>query len=197
MQIPLLQIPADLQQPAATIALVRAFTFSNHQQDATELVSRLASFHYTAQTRPEKKHFAQYGLDLVQGAVRNNVDAGVLEPVLSKVKIVQVRTAQTSADNAHISVPADCTGRTAHSRAALDALLGQHAVQLGHIPRVMLAWMHAFNRVQHFDLCSPMHQRCDSVNAVVCSLPPRRPSRCCALTTWCGWKREKTRWTAD
>ncbi len=59
-------------------------------QDATELVSRLASFHYTAQTRPEKKHFAQYGLDLVNGAVRNNVEAGVLEPVLSKVKIVQV-----------------------------------------------------------------------------------------------------------
>ncbi len=54
-------------------------------------MSRLASFHYTAQTRPEKKHFAQYGLDLVNGAVRNNVDAGVLEPVLSKVKIVQVR----------------------------------------------------------------------------------------------------------
>lgn len=53
-------------------------------------MSRLASFHYTAQTRPEKKHFALYGLDLVAGAVRNNVDAGVLEPVLSKVKMVQV-----------------------------------------------------------------------------------------------------------
>jgi hypothetical protein len=62
-------------------------------QDATELVSRLASFHYTAQTRPEKKHYAQYGLDLVDGVVRDNVEAGVLEPVLSKVKIVQVGAA--------------------------------------------------------------------------------------------------------
>ena len=62
-------------------------------QDATELVSRLASFHYTAQTRPEKKHYAHYGLDLVNGVVRDNVEAGVLEPVLAKVKIVQVRPA--------------------------------------------------------------------------------------------------------
>lgn len=65
------------------------------QQDATELVSRLASFHYTAQTRPEKKHYAHYGLDLVDGVVRDNVEAGVLEPVLAKVKIVQVRSAST------------------------------------------------------------------------------------------------------
>lgn len=54
-------------------------------------MSRLASFHYTAQTRPEKKHYAHYGLDLVNGVVRDNVEAGVLEPVLAKVKIVQVR----------------------------------------------------------------------------------------------------------
>ena len=60
-------------------------------QDATELVSRLTSYHYTAQTRPEKKHFCRQGLDLLEGTVRDNVDAGVLEPVLSKVKIVQAR----------------------------------------------------------------------------------------------------------
>lgn len=54
-------------------------------------MSRLASFHYTAQMRPEKKHFAQYGLDLASGTVRNNVEAGVLEPVLAKIKIVQVK----------------------------------------------------------------------------------------------------------
>ncbi len=59
-------------------------------QDATELVSRLASQHYAAQTRPEKRHFCRQGLDLVEGSVRDSVAAGVLEPVLSKVKIVQV-----------------------------------------------------------------------------------------------------------
>jgi len=36
---------------------------------------------------------SRFGLDLVGGAVRNNVDAGVLEPVLAKIKIIQARDA--------------------------------------------------------------------------------------------------------
>jgi hypothetical protein len=31
------------------------------------------------------------GLDLIKGAVRNNLEAGVIEPSMSKVKIIQVR----------------------------------------------------------------------------------------------------------
>lgn len=31
------------------------------------------------------------GLDLVKGTVRNNLEAGVIEPAMSKVKIIQVR----------------------------------------------------------------------------------------------------------
>ena len=42
------------------------------------------------QTRPEKKHLAQFGLDLIKGEVRINVQAGVLEPTLAKTKIIQV-----------------------------------------------------------------------------------------------------------
>lgn len=30
------------------------------------------------------------GLDLIKGAVRNNLEAGVIEPAMSKVKIIQV-----------------------------------------------------------------------------------------------------------
>lgn len=45
---------------------------------------------WVLQTRPEKKHLAQFGLDLLKGEVRNNVQAGVLEPVLAKTKIIQV-----------------------------------------------------------------------------------------------------------
>lgn len=30
------------------------------------------------------------GLDLSKGTVRNNLEAGVIEPVMSKVKIIQV-----------------------------------------------------------------------------------------------------------
>ncbi|DBA65756.1 hypothetical protein WJX79_009860 [Trebouxia sp. C0005] len=64
----------------------------NAAKDATELVAKLRAYHYTAQTRPEKKHLAQFGLDLIKGEVRNNVQAGVLEPVLAKTKIIQFAT---------------------------------------------------------------------------------------------------------
>ncbi|KAK9810134.1 hypothetical protein WJX72_005428 [[Myrmecia] bisecta] len=64
----------------------------NAAKDATELVAKLRAYHFTAQTRPEKKHMAQFGLDLSEGVVRNNIDAGVLEPAMSKVKIIQFAT---------------------------------------------------------------------------------------------------------
>jgi T-complex protein 1 subunit alpha len=64
----------------------------NAAKDATELVAKLRAYHHLAQTNPEKKHLADYGLDLIQGEVRNNVEAGVLEPSLSKVKIIQFAT---------------------------------------------------------------------------------------------------------
>ncbi|CAL5219347.1 g1163 [Coccomyxa viridis] len=64
----------------------------NAAKDATELVAKLRAYHYTAQTKPEKAGLARYGLDLIKGALRNNVEAGVLEPVLSKVKIIQFAT---------------------------------------------------------------------------------------------------------
>ena len=60
-------------------------------------VSKLRAYHYTAQTKPEKAGLSRYGLDLIKGALRNNVEAGVLEPALAKVaKIIQVRLCVTS-----------------------------------------------------------------------------------------------------
>ena len=75
----------------ANAALVLPKTLAvNAAKDATELVAALRAFHYKAQTDPEKRHMAQYGLDLVEGRVRNNVEAGVLEPAMSKTKMIQV-----------------------------------------------------------------------------------------------------------
>lgn len=34
------------------------------------------------------------GLDLLKGTVRNNLEAGVIEPAMSKVKILQVKAAK-------------------------------------------------------------------------------------------------------
>lgn len=36
------------------------------------------------------------GLDLIKGVVRNNIEAGVIEPAMSKVKIIQVNRLHSS-----------------------------------------------------------------------------------------------------
>ena len=62
----------------------------NAAKDATELVAKLRAYHHTAQTNPDKKHLSYFGLELYQGKVVNNLEAGVLEPTLSKIKMIQV-----------------------------------------------------------------------------------------------------------
>ncbi|KAF5826958.1 chaperonin Cpn60/TCP-1 family [Dunaliella salina] len=64
----------------------------NAAKDATELVAGLRAFHYKAQTSADARQMAQFGLDLVEGKVRNNVEHGVLEPTLSKTKMIQFAT---------------------------------------------------------------------------------------------------------
>ena len=64
----------------------------NAAKDATELVANLCNYHHTAQTVEDKAHFKYYGLDLAEGKVRNNLDAGVLEPAMSKVKSLRFAT---------------------------------------------------------------------------------------------------------
>ncbi|KAG6376180.1 T-complex protein 1 [Boletus reticuloceps] len=61
----------------------------NAAKDSTELVAKLRSYHNAAQSAPAgdpKKVLLRYGLDLINGDVRDNVAAGVLEPTLSKVR---------------------------------------------------------------------------------------------------------------
>ncbi|CAA2945097.1 T-complex protein 1 subunit alpha-like isoform X2 [Olea europaea var. sylvestris] len=64
----------------------------NAAKDATELVAKLRAYHHTAQTKADKKHLSSMGLDLGKGTVRNNLEAGVIEPAMSKVKIIQFAT---------------------------------------------------------------------------------------------------------
>lgn len=65
----------------------------NAAKDAIELVAKLRAYHHSAQDAGQgKEYLADYGLDLVNGVVRNNVEAGVLEPMLSKVKMIQFAT---------------------------------------------------------------------------------------------------------
>jgi len=64
----------------------------NAAKDSTELVAKLRAYHHAAQTRPDKAHLAGYGLDLVKGELKNNLQEGVLEPALSKLKSIQFAT---------------------------------------------------------------------------------------------------------
>lgn len=61
----------------------------NAAKDSTELIAKLRAYHNAGQTAPvgdPKKALLHYGLDLLNGEVRDNVKAGVLEPTVSKIK---------------------------------------------------------------------------------------------------------------
>lgn len=61
----------------------------NAAKDSTDLVAKLRAYHNAAQNAPAgdpKKLLLHYGLDLLNGEVRDNVAAGILEPTMSKVR---------------------------------------------------------------------------------------------------------------
>ena len=66
----------------------------NAALDATDLLAKLIVLHQTAQQKQEEKYRAlrHSGLDLDRGVVRNNLVAGVLEPMVSKVKAIKFAT---------------------------------------------------------------------------------------------------------
>jgi chaperonin GroEL (HSP60 family) len=61
----------------------------NAAKDSTELVAKLRSCHNAAQkanTGDPKKAYLRHGLDLLNGQIRDNVAAGILEPTMSKTR---------------------------------------------------------------------------------------------------------------
>lgn len=68
----------------------------NAAKDATELISKLRALHSASQKEGEtdaKKLELKYcGLDLINGKPRNNLKAGVLEPMISKINSLRFAT---------------------------------------------------------------------------------------------------------
>eukprot|EP00806_Schmidingerella_arcuata_P002425 Macronucleus_3191.p1 GENE.Macronucleus_3191~~Macronucleus_3191.p1 ORF type:complete len:212 (+),score=106.87 Macronucleus_3191:67-636(+) len=68
----------------------------NAAKDATDLIAKLRVFHKAAQKAGEedqkKRDLIYSGLDLMNGKVRDNLKAGVLEPTMSKVKSLKFAT---------------------------------------------------------------------------------------------------------
>nr|WDA65721.1 chaperonin CCT1 [Nicotiana tabacum] len=81
-----------IAQFAESLLVIPKVLANNAAKDSSDLVSKLRSCHYLAQTKAEKKHLSSMGLDLAKGTVRNNLEAGVIEPAMSKVKIIQFAT---------------------------------------------------------------------------------------------------------
>lgn len=88
----------------------------NAAKDSTLLVAKLRSYHNSSQNSPvgdPKRGLKYFGLDLARGEVRDNIKAGVLEPVGSKVKsfksALEACTALLRIDD-RITVPAEQRG---------------------------------------------------------------------------------------
>jgi len=65
----------------------------NAAHDATDMVARLRATHHAAQTDSSKNSdYRHYGMDCISGKVQNNLAAGIVEPALSKVKMIQFAT---------------------------------------------------------------------------------------------------------
>ena len=67
--------------------------------DATDLLAKLLVLHTTSQENMDEKYknLKYFGLDLDKGVVRNNLEAGVLEPMVCKVKALKFATEATIA----------------------------------------------------------------------------------------------------
>lgn len=65
----------------------------NAAKDALDLVSKLRTYHAASQsalpTDTKKKNYKNYGLNLIEGKIINEVHHGVLEPTVSKIKALK------------------------------------------------------------------------------------------------------------
>merc|ERR1712216_836964 len=64
----------------------------NAAQDATDIVAKLRANHNASQTDATKAELKRFGLDCISGKIQNNLAAGIIEPALSKVKMIQFAT---------------------------------------------------------------------------------------------------------
>ncbi|XP_063991554.1 T-complex protein 1 subunit alpha [Diachasmimorpha longicaudata] len=64
----------------------------NAAQDAIHLVAKLRAYHNFSQTSSDTGDFKWMGLDLIEGTIKNNFNAGILEPTISKTKSLKFAT---------------------------------------------------------------------------------------------------------
>jgi len=81
-----------IAQFADALLVIPKTLASNAAKDAVELSAKLRAIHHISQTDESKDSLKFRGLDLVNGTIRDNLEAGVLEPAMSKMKQLQFAT---------------------------------------------------------------------------------------------------------
>jgi len=81
-----------IQEFAQALTIIPKTLALNGAFDAIDLVAKLRGYHQKAQTDEASKRYKWIGLDLTNGAVRDNIKHGVLEPAMSKIKSIKFAT---------------------------------------------------------------------------------------------------------
>lgn len=77
---------------AKSLLVIPKILAVNAAKDSSDLVAKLRAYHNSSQTKSEHAHLKWVGLDLSNGTVRDNKEAGVLEPSISKIKSLKFAT---------------------------------------------------------------------------------------------------------
>jgi T-complex protein 1 subunit alpha len=82
-----------IQEFADALLVIPKTLAVNAAKDSSELVARLRAVHARSQKpETEDKTLQYYGLDLLEGKLRDNLAAGVVEPAISKIKSLRFAT---------------------------------------------------------------------------------------------------------
>ena len=81
-----------IQEYADALLVIPKTLAVNAAKDASELVAKLRSVHAKGQHGDDDPDLKYMGLDLVEGTIRDNLKAGVVEPAISKIKSLRFAT---------------------------------------------------------------------------------------------------------
>lgn len=81
-----------IQEYADALLVIPKTLAVNAAKDASELVAKLRSVHAKGQHSDDDSDLKYKGLDLVEGTIRDNLKAGVVEPAISKIKSLRFAT---------------------------------------------------------------------------------------------------------
>jgi T-complex protein 1 subunit alpha len=87
---PRVQLPVS--KFAEALMVIPKILACNSALDATDLTAKLYTVQDAAQSKDGNKDYLRYGLDLEGNTIRNNLEAGVLEPTMSKMKSIKFAT---------------------------------------------------------------------------------------------------------